>query len=106
MTARSLSKLVWMLTAMWLAASAAAAAAETLLERGAYLMNSIVACGNCHTHKFGPMQGVELAGTNPTQFSDKLDRSLQVSKSRHEEKLGQRGVPLVAEFGVSGQPGT
>jgi mono/diheme cytochrome c family protein len=27
----------------------AAAAAETLLERGAYLMRSIVACGNCHT---------------------------------------------------------
>ena len=49
---------------MWLAASAAAAA-ETLLERGAYLMNSIVACGNCHTHKFGPMQGVELAGGFP-----------------------------------------
>ena len=23
--------------------------AETALERGAYLMKSIVACGNCHT---------------------------------------------------------
>lgn len=29
--------------------SPAAAPAETLLERGAYLMRSIVACGNCHT---------------------------------------------------------
>jgi mono/diheme cytochrome c family protein len=30
-----------------------ATAAQTPLERGAYLMNSIVACGNCHTPK-GP----------------------------------------------------
>jgi mono/diheme cytochrome c family protein len=33
--------------------------AETLLERGTYLMKSIAACGNCHTPK-GP-QG-ELPG--------------------------------------------
>ncbi len=26
-----------------------AASAETLLERGTYLMNGVVACGNCHT---------------------------------------------------------
>ena len=38
--------------------------AETLLERGAYLMNGIVACGNCHTIQTpdGPMPGKELAG--------------------------------------------
>jgi len=38
--------------------------AETLLERGAYLMNSIVACGNCHTPQGpdGPLPGMELAG--------------------------------------------
>lgn len=35
---------------------------ETLLERGTYLVNSIVACGNCHTRPAGPMAGVELAG--------------------------------------------
>jgi mono/diheme cytochrome c family protein len=42
----------------------AAAAAETPLERGTYLMNSIVACGNCHTIQTpdGPMPGMELAG--------------------------------------------
>ncbi|MDH3537759.1 MAG: cytochrome c [Gammaproteobacteria bacterium] len=39
--------------------------AETSLERGAYLMNSIVACGNCHTPQTpaGPAPGMELAGT-------------------------------------------
>lgn len=36
--------------------------AETLLERGTYLMKSIVACGNCHTPPGGPMKGVEMAG--------------------------------------------
>lgn len=43
---------------------AASAAAETPLERGAYLMNSIAACGNCHTplDANGPIAGQELAG--------------------------------------------
>jgi mono/diheme cytochrome c family protein len=36
--------------------------AETLLERGTYLMKSIVACGNCHTPKGGPLKDVEFAG--------------------------------------------
>jgi len=38
--------------------------AETPLERGTYLMNSIVACGNCHTVQTpdGPLPGMELAG--------------------------------------------
>ncbi|MDP7345055.1 MAG: hypothetical protein QF767_17225 [Alphaproteobacteria bacterium] len=40
-------------------------AADTLLERGAYLMNGIVACGNCHNMR-GPdgrfIEGGELAG--------------------------------------------
>lgn len=39
-----------------------AAQAETPLERGAYLVKSIVACGNCHTAKGGPMAKHELAG--------------------------------------------
>jgi mono/diheme cytochrome c family protein len=38
--------------------------AETPLERGQYLMSSIVACGNCHTQQGpdGPVPGMELAG--------------------------------------------
>ena len=41
-----------------------AARAETPLERGTYLMHSIVACGNCHTPKGpdGELPGMELAG--------------------------------------------
>lgn len=42
-----------------------AARAETPLERGAYLMSSVVACGNCHTPKgpdFKPVVDQELAG--------------------------------------------
>jgi mono/diheme cytochrome c family protein len=43
----------------------AAMAADARLERGAYLMNSVVACGNCHTPK-GPdgkaIAGQELSG--------------------------------------------
>jgi mono/diheme cytochrome c family protein len=40
------------------------AAGDTLLERGTYLMQSIVACGNCHTpkDKGQPITGMELAG--------------------------------------------
>lgn len=46
------------------AATATVAAAETPLERGRYLMQSIVACGNCHTPQGpnGPVAGMELAG--------------------------------------------
>ena len=39
--------------------------AETPLERGTYLMQSIVACGNCHTpkdHDGKPIADRELAG--------------------------------------------
>jgi len=42
-----------------------AGAAETQLERGAYLVNGIAGCGNCHTARGGPMKGVELAGGFP-----------------------------------------
>jgi mono/diheme cytochrome c family protein len=43
---------------------APATRAETLLERGTYLMSSIVACGNCHTPQTpkGPAPGREMAG--------------------------------------------
>ncbi len=45
-------------------------AAETPLERGRYLMESIVACGNCHTPMGpqGPIPGRELAGG--TEFKE------------------------------------
>lgn len=48
-------------------AFAQTAVAETPLERGAYLMNGIVACGNCHTPQGpdGPVAGLELAGGTP-----------------------------------------
>ncbi len=44
--------------------ASAAASAESRLERGRYLMQSIVACGNCHTPQEpnGPLPGMELAG--------------------------------------------
>lgn len=44
--------------------AAAGARAETALERGTYLMKSVVACGNCHTPKGpgGEVPGMELAG--------------------------------------------
>lgn len=47
-----------------LAAAPALAQGQTPLERGRYLMNSIVACGNCHTPigPQGPVAGQELAG--------------------------------------------
>ena len=40
------------------------AKAESLLERGTYLMQSVAACGNCHTtqDQSGPIPGMELAG--------------------------------------------
>jgi mono/diheme cytochrome c family protein len=34
-----------------------------LVKRGDYLVNGIVACGNCHTPKGGPLKDKELAGT-------------------------------------------
>lgn len=42
----------------------APAGAETPLERGSYLVNSILACGNCHTPMGpdGPQAGLTLAG--------------------------------------------
>jgi len=52
--------LIRCLTAAFVVAACGSAQAETLLERGTYLMRGIVACGNCHTPKDG--SGRELAG--------------------------------------------
>lgn len=38
------------------------ATAETQLERGAYLVNGIAGCGNCHTPKGGPLKSKAMAG--------------------------------------------
>lgn len=46
-------------------AAPGAAGAETAVERGAYLVKSIAACGNCHTAKGGPLAAHELAGGFP-----------------------------------------
>lgn len=47
--------------------NASTARAETDLERGRYLMNGVVACGNCHTPQTpdGPNNALELAGGFP-----------------------------------------
>ncbi|HZP78336.1 MAG TPA: c-type cytochrome [Pseudolabrys sp.] len=42
------------LTALALAALAASARAETPVERGSYLVNTIMTCGNCHSPKGPP----------------------------------------------------
>lgn len=44
--------------------SVPAVGAEALLERGAYLMRHVAACGNCHTPMGpdGPLPGQEMAG--------------------------------------------
>lgn len=55
-------KRIFALAAILSAAPFVHAQAETLLERGTYLMKSVVACGNCHTAKGGPMAQHELAG--------------------------------------------
>jgi mono/diheme cytochrome c family protein len=57
-------KLVAVVSVGVLIAAAAPAAAETPLERGTYLMQSVVACGNCHTPKGpdGDLADMELAG--------------------------------------------
>ncbi|MDG2270031.1 MAG: c-type cytochrome [Alphaproteobacteria bacterium] len=51
------------------------ASAETPLERGTYLMESIVACGNCHTPKgpTGDIPGMELAGMAPFEKTPGFD---------------------------------
>src|SRR5436305_14625019 len=55
------------ITAAVLLTGIATAWAETPLERGTYLMSSIVACGNCHTPQTpqGPVADKELAGGTP-----------------------------------------
>jgi mono/diheme cytochrome c family protein len=52
------------LMALMALCAAGTAAAQTPLERGRYLVRSIVACGNCHTPMGpqGPVAGHELAG--------------------------------------------
>ena len=57
--------LAFAITILTLSGAVSSRAGETLLERGAYLMNGIVACGNCHNTR-GPegrfVEGMEFAG--------------------------------------------
>ncbi len=64
---RLVDRRVWGLGAALAVVWAAQAEAETLLERGTYLMQSVVACGNCHTTKgpAGDLPEMELAGMDP-----------------------------------------
>ncbi len=57
-------KIRGLLYAVVLIMGASSSAAETLLQRGDYLVNGIVACGNCHTLQTptGPAPGMEMAG--------------------------------------------
>lgn len=52
------------LTVAGLIWTATGSVAETALERGRYLVNSVVGCGNCHTPQTptGPAPGMEMAG--------------------------------------------
>jgi mono/diheme cytochrome c family protein len=55
-------RIVVVLTAAWVgfvSFSNASVAGDPVLERGAYLMNAVAACGNCHT-PFGP-QGPDMS---------------------------------------------
>jgi mono/diheme cytochrome c family protein len=58
------SRMAWpaalLASAVLVAGTDGAALAETSLERGHYLVNTILACGNCHTPK-GP-DGIPIAG--------------------------------------------
>lgn len=53
-----------LLVLLMLSAGATSAVADTLIERGRYLVQSIAACGNCHTPRGpnGPIAGKALAG--------------------------------------------
>lgn len=64
MTLRGRDVLRGLAVAVALMTVTAPAIAETPLERGTYLMQSIVACGNCHTPQGpdGPLPGMDLAG--------------------------------------------
>lgn len=62
-TRRAFATFVYAL--LWL--GNASAQDETPLQRGRYLMNAVIACGNCHTtldKNNNPLPGMELAGRN------------------------------------------
>jgi mono/diheme cytochrome c family protein len=67
------------------------ASAETLLERGTYLMRSIVACGNCHTPKGpkGEIPGMELAGMANLYVTDKIEANAPNITSDKDTGIGR-----------------
>ena len=62
-----MSRLLGASTLLLVCALSVGAPAQTPLERGKYLMETIVACGNCHTPQTpnGPEPGRELVGGTP-----------------------------------------
>ncbi len=71
-------------TALFLTLLSSPLAAETPLERGKYLMESIVACGNCHTPMGpqGPLPGRELAGGMEFQEGFGIARTPNITPDR------------------------
>lgn len=70
--------------------SASVVSAETLLERGTYLMQSVVACGNCHTPKGpnGEIPGMELAGMSPFEKTPAFDANAPNITQDRETGIG------------------
>ena len=59
---------MWLFGGGFVALGAAGAQADAITDRGAYLMNGVVACGNCHSPKGpdgNPVPGAELSGGAP-----------------------------------------
>ena len=78
--------------AILLLADYGAVRAETLLERGTYLMREIVACGNCHTAPAGPLKNKELSGGlkwDERPFTTYATNNYAGSRNRHR-KLERR----------------
>ena len=79
--------------------SAGMAQAQTPLERGTYLMSSIVACGNCHTQNTpqGPRPGMELAGG--TKFDEAFGVAYAPNITPDPETGIGIGGPISVPFG-------
>ena len=85
------------------AATMSPARAETPLERGTYLMRSIVACGNCHTPKGpqGELPGMELAGNFKIQ-DDAFTAVVPNITPDPETGIGKWSEEEIAEYLGSG----
>ena len=91
--------------AVVVAVTRGAGSTETLVERGAYLVTTVAACGNCHTPRDAsgkPMANMTLAGgfefddglighvVVPNITPDPRDRHRQMDGSRNRRRTAQR----------------